>query len=163
MKALTRSLRRSQRDDQLIRDLCQFCVSSWVAIRRTAQRSLDAICRWSRFLIVRSHRSDISVVLSAGQLYDGTRALLLPTLLACLDAGTEPDQMKGALYVVGGKSFARFCAQRSKYSARYGLKLLQCQHSDKVRIEILCLRYGCMTNPDLFFLLQASIQALVSG
>ncbi|KAH9822994.1 hypothetical protein DFH28DRAFT_1216660 [Melampsora americana] len=115
MKTLRLSLQRSKSDDQIIRDLCQFCVSSWLSIRKSAQRSLEAIC----------------------QLYDGTRAIILPTLFECMDPGTDPDRMKGALYVLGGKTFPRFCVQRPKYSAMYVLRLLQCQHSDKSSIQTL--------------------------
>ncbi|KAG0143125.1 hypothetical protein CROQUDRAFT_673152 [Cronartium quercuum f. sp. fusiforme G11] len=115
LKTLTVTLRRSQTDDQLIHDLSQFCVSSWVAIRKSAQRSLEAIC----------------------QLYDGTRAIVLPSFLQCLDPGTEPDKMKGALYVLGGKSFPRFCLLRPEYSATYVLRLLQCQHCEKSSIQAL--------------------------
>ena len=36
---------------------------------------------------------------SVTKVYDGTKSLSYPRLLASLDRGIDPDQMKGALYV----------------------------------------------------------------
>lgn len=69
---------RSALDDKLIVNMLDFCLSPFVRVRRSAQSLLDSIAK----------------------LYRGTWVLCMPTLFNALKAGTDPDRMKGALYVL---------------------------------------------------------------
>ena len=69
---------RSSLDDRLIRSMLDFCISPFVRVRRSAQSQLEAIAK----------------------LYRGTWVLFFPMLFDALQPGTDPDIMKGALYVI---------------------------------------------------------------
>lgn len=69
---------RSDLDDRLIRNMLDFCLSPFTRIRRSAQGQLESITRT----------------------YRGNAVLCLPTLFDNLQPGTDPDRMKGALYVL---------------------------------------------------------------
>lgn len=69
---------RSPLDDKLIQSVLEFCLSPFVRIRRRAQTHFDSISKT----------------------YRGTQVLSLPTLFDALQPGTDPDRMKGALYVL---------------------------------------------------------------
>ena len=69
---------RSELDDRLISNLLDFCLSPFTRIRRSAQHVLENIAR----------------------LYRGTWVLAFPKLFDALQPGTDPDTMKGALYVL---------------------------------------------------------------
>nr|ODN78210.1 proteasome activator subunit 4 [Cryptococcus depauperatus CBS 7841] len=70
--------KRSGLDDRLIVNMLDFCLSPFVRIRRSAQSTLDTIAK----------------------LYKGVWVLCFPTLFDALKPGTDPDIMKGALYVL---------------------------------------------------------------
>ncbi|WWD21364.1 hypothetical protein CI109_105848 [Kwoniella shandongensis] len=69
---------RSALDDKLISNMLDFCLSPFVRVRRSAQSTLDTIAK----------------------LYRGVWVLCFPTLFDALKSGTDPDIMKGALYVL---------------------------------------------------------------
>ncbi|WVQ73567.1 hypothetical protein IAR50_003145 [Cryptococcus sp. DSM 104548] len=70
--------KRSAQDDKLIVNMLDFCLSPFVRVRRSAQGALDTIAK----------------------LYRGVWVLCFPTLFDALKPGTDPDVMKGALYVL---------------------------------------------------------------
>ncbi len=69
---------RSALDDKLIRNMLDFCISPFMRVRRSAQSQLETIAK----------------------LYRGTWVLCFPMLFDALQPGTDPDIMKGALYVI---------------------------------------------------------------
>jgi proteasome activator subunit 4 len=69
---------RSELDDKLISNMLDFCLSPFTRIRRASQSTLDAIAK----------------------VYRGTWVLCFPILFDALAPGTDPDRMKGALYVL---------------------------------------------------------------
>ena len=69
---------RSELDDRLIRNMLDFCISPFVRVRRSAQSQLETIAK----------------------LYRGAWVLCYPMLFDALQPGTDPDIMKGALYVI---------------------------------------------------------------
>jgi proteasome activator subunit 4 len=69
---------RSALDDKLISNMLDFCLSPFVRIRRSAQGTLETISK----------------------VYRGTWVLCFPLLFQALQPGTDPDRMKGALYVL---------------------------------------------------------------
>ncbi|ORY33092.1 putative membrane protein [Naematelia encephala] len=69
---------RTESDDLLIKNMLDFCLSPFTRVRRSAQTTLDTIAR----------------------LYRGTWVLCFPLLFDALQPGSDPDRMKGALYVL---------------------------------------------------------------
>lgn len=69
---------RSELDDKLIGNMLDFCLSPFVRVRRSAQGLLETIAK----------------------IYRGTWVLCFPKLFDALQPGTDPDRMKGALYVL---------------------------------------------------------------
>lgn len=69
---------RSALDDKLIKNMLDFCLSPFVRVRRSAQGTLETIAK----------------------IYRGTWILCFPLLFDALQPGTDPDRMKGALYVL---------------------------------------------------------------
>lgn len=69
---------RSAEDDALVMDMLEFCLSPFLRVRRRAQSLLSSISKTYR---------------DASMLY-------MDTLLDSLKPGTDPDRMKGALYVL---------------------------------------------------------------
>jgi len=106
---------RSSVDDKLIIDLTEFSVSSWLSIRRSAQKVLDAVCN----------------------LYDGSRNLVSPILFESLKPGSDPGRMKGAMYVLASKTFLKFCMADDRLCSTFYLSMLRCQHSDKSSVQSL--------------------------
>ncbi|POV98026.1 hypothetical protein PSTT_14695, partial [Puccinia striiformis] len=115
LRSLKLSIQRSAIDDKLIHDLTEFSVSSWLSIRRTAQKVLDSVCTT----------------------YDGTRNLVSPTLFDSLKPGAESDRTKGAIYVLASKTFLKFCMADPQSCSTFYLSLLRCQHSEKSSIQSL--------------------------
>ncbi|CAH7687375.1 hypothetical protein PPACK8108_LOCUS22155 [Phakopsora pachyrhizi] len=115
LRSPRRPHQRSALDDKIIKDLLEFSLSPWVSIRRLTQKTLCTVA----------------------QVYDGGHGLLLPTLLDSLKPGIDPDRMKGAIYVLGSKSFSSFCLQDWRYARQYLLAFLQCQHAPKTSIQSL--------------------------
>lgn len=109
---------RSDLDDRLISNMLDFCLSPFTRIRRSAQSQLDTISR----------------------LYRGTWVLCFPTLFLALQPGTDPDRMKGALYVlrhnpVGIGRLAR--AWTEGQLVRLAECLLNAHHENKASIQAL--------------------------
>jgi len=69
---------RSASDDELIRSMLEFCISPFMRVRRSAQSQLEGIAK----------------------IYRGVWVLCFPMLFDALKPGTDPDVMKGALYVL---------------------------------------------------------------
>lgn len=107
--------KRSALDDQLISKLVDFSLSSYVKIRRLGQTTLDSVSK----------------------AYDGTKTLSYPRLLASLDNGVDADQMKGALYIIGSKSFASFSILNAQFFGSFVLKTLATQDQEKPSIQNL--------------------------
>jgi proteasome activator subunit 4 len=49
-----------------------------------------------------------------------------------LAEGSDPDRMKGALYVLWGKGTAAYAFADHNSRGRYLIALLECQHQEKV-------------------------------
>ncbi|EPQ28803.1 uncharacterized protein PFL1_03606 [Pseudozyma flocculosa PF-1] len=107
--------KRSPDTDKMLQQILEFCLSNYVAIRSTAQNTLETVCAY----------------------YDGTRALSFPKLIAALQPGVGDDQMKGALYLLGSKRFAHLAVTDDRFCAPYILSLLAAQHHSKPSIQKL--------------------------
>ncbi|CED83025.1 Uncharacterized conserved protein [Phaffia rhodozyma] len=107
--------KRSARDDELILKLVDFALSPYVRLRKHAQGALDHVAR----------------------AYDGTKTLAYPRLLNSLLKGVDPDQMKGALYIIGSKSFASFGILDPDIFPQYVLRVMQTQEQEKPSIQSL--------------------------
>ncbi|KAG5350853.1 hypothetical protein C0989_009023 [Termitomyces sp. Mn162] len=73
--------RRSALDDKLLEELVELSLSPYTRVRRLAQHVLDNVCGY----YVRSTR------------------FILPSIFDALGKGSDPDRMKGALYVLWNK------------------------------------------------------------
>ncbi|POW12958.1 hypothetical protein PSHT_07915 [Puccinia striiformis] len=157
LRSLKLSIQRSAIDDKLIHDLTEFSVSSWLSIRRTAQKVLDSVCKYhilhvSQIFLIKSvvvfsqpyeatsnhlvcHTDPVHFV--PGTTYDGTRNLVSPTLFDSLKPGAESDRTKGAIYVLASKTFLKFCMADPQSCSTFYLSLLRCQHSEKSSIQSL--------------------------
>ena len=99
--------RRTPRTDALTEQLVGLCLSNYVAIRKLAQSTL----------------ASVSVA------YDGTRALCLAPILHTLRPGELDDRVKGALYVLANKGFARTVARNARFTRPVVLALLHIEHA----------------------------------
>ncbi|KAJ7596682.1 hypothetical protein C8J56DRAFT_918063 [Mycena floridula] len=99
--------RRTLLDDELIGELVEFSLSSYTRVRRHAQSILRTLCGY----YTRSTRS------------------IIPTLLDALAKGSDPDRMKGALYILSDKDHGSH--------TRYLQAALDCQHEEKPSIQKL--------------------------
>lgn len=107
---------RSELDDKLIGNMLDFCLSPFTRIRRSAQSTLDTIAK----------------------VYRGTWVLCFPELFNALQPGTDPDRMKGALYVlrynhVGITRIARDWRQLVELTTC----LLSAHHENKASVQAL--------------------------
>ncbi|KAJ1028660.1 hypothetical protein NDA16_001826 [Ustilago loliicola] len=107
--------KRTPLKDKLILQTLEFCMSNYVGIRQTAQKTLDTI----------------------GGVYDGTWILCLPKLIEAIQPGVPDDRMKGALYVLGSKGASYLCITDARFSAEYIMSLLDAQHHSKPSIQKL--------------------------
>nr|XP_019049698.1 proteasome activator subunit 4 [Kwoniella bestiolae CBS 10118]OCF28628.1 proteasome activator subunit 4 [Kwoniella bestiolae CBS 10118] len=107
---------RSELDDKLIVNILDFCLSPFVRVRRSSQSTLDTIAK----------------------LYRGTWILCFPTLFDALQPGTDPDIMKGALYVL---RYNHMGLHRIAKDWRQLLQLTQCllgaHHENKASVQAL--------------------------
>ncbi|KAI0067754.1 hypothetical protein BV25DRAFT_1834775 [Artomyces pyxidatus] len=110
MHALYR--RRSELDDHLLVDLLELSLSPYTRVRRHAQ----------------------SVLHNASGYYVRSTKLILPRLYDALTKGTDPDRMKGALYILWNKGID---PKDPTLYGRYLLALLDCQHEEKPSIQKL--------------------------
>lgn len=69
---------RSDLDDKLIGNMLDFTLSPFTRIRKSSQSTLETLAR----------------------VYRGTWVLCFPTLFDALQPGSDPDRMKGAIYVL---------------------------------------------------------------
>lgn len=109
---------RSELDDRLITNMLDFCLSPFTRIRRSAQSQLETIAR----------------------VYRGTWVLCFETLFHALQPGTDPDRMKGALYVlrhnpVGISRISR--TWRPGQLVRLAECLLNAHHENKASVQAL--------------------------
>ncbi|KAF5337321.1 hypothetical protein D9611_003207 [Ephemerocybe angulata] len=118
--------KRSDMDDRMIAELAELSLSPYTRIRRQAQHSM--------------HMATLHFVRS-------TR-LVLPIIFNALGKGTDPDRMKGALYMLWVKGIAAYAIADHEYQQRYLVTLLECQHEDKPSVQKLvnnisndCLSY----------------------
>lgn len=114
---------RSATDDELIHKVVDFSLSHYtrselpsylrssrelttlLSVRKHGQTVLDSVSKVSpRARPIWMLRLLTLSLSSRRQVYDGTKTLIYPRLLASLLKGVDPDQTKGALYVIGGKS-----------------------------------------------------------
>ena len=107
---------RSARNDKLIKNMLDFCLSPFMRIRRSAQSTLETISK----------------------LYRGTWILCFPTLFDALQPGSDPDRMKGALYVlrynqVGISRISRYWRQLPELV----YCLLNAHHETKASVQAL--------------------------
>ncbi|KAA1468528.1 hypothetical protein DENSPDRAFT_833844 [Dentipellis sp. KUC8613] len=116
MHALYR--RRSELDDSLLGDLLELSLSPYTRVRRHSQAVLHNAC---------------------GYYIRSTRFILDPVFNA-LAKGTDPDRMKGALYILCNKGLVTYAISDPKDPMLYGrylVHLLQCQHQEKPSIQKL--------------------------
>ncbi|KAG6910583.1 hypothetical protein DXG01_009534 [Tephrocybe rancida] len=124
--------RRSALDDKLLSELVELSLSPYTRVRRQAQGVLHSVCGY----YIRSTRYS------------------LPSLFDALGKGSDPDRMKGALYVlwnkgIGGHNFtsgvhcfltfsqAAYALGDPGFHHRYLLSLLNCQHEEKPSVQKL--------------------------
>ncbi|WFD45093.1 Proteasome activator BLM10 [Malassezia psittaci] len=98
---------RTQCTDALTMQLLQLSCSNYVAIRRLAQSTLASVCNT----------------------YDGTRAMCLEPILHRIQPNAEDDRVKGALYILANRFFARFVAQNTYASRQVFLALLRIEQT----------------------------------
>ncbi|WFD01127.1 Proteasome activator BLM10 [Malassezia yamatoensis] len=98
---------RTKCTDGLTIQLLQLSCSNYVAIRRLAQSTLASVCNT----------------------YDGTRAMCLEPILNTFQSSAADDRVKGALYILANRSFARFVAQNTYASRRVFLALLRIEQT----------------------------------
>ncbi|EIN13635.1 hypothetical protein PUNSTDRAFT_94829 [Punctularia strigosozonata HHB-11173 SS5] len=113
MHALYR--RRSELDDHLLLDLTELSLSPYTRVRRQAQAIWHNVCGY----FVRSTR------------------FALPALLDALAKGTDPDRMKGALYVLWNKGTATYTLADENFRGQYLKAILESQHQEKPSIQKL--------------------------
>ncbi|KDQ54780.1 hypothetical protein JAAARDRAFT_134622 [Jaapia argillacea MUCL 33604] len=124
MHALHRG--RSDLDDKLLSDLVELSLSPYTRVRRHSQAILHNVCGY----YVRSTR------------------MTLPALFDALVKGTDPDRMKGALYLLWNKGTAAYALADQTYHGRYLLSLLECQHQEKPSVQKLVgsLAHDCLAH-----------------
>ncbi|KAF6766226.1 hypothetical protein DFP72DRAFT_838774 [Ephemerocybe angulata] len=117
--------KRSDMDDRMIAELAELSLSPYTRIRRRS-----TACIW---------RPCISF---------GRRDLFFLSSSMPLGKGTDPDRMKGALYMLWVKGIAAYAIADHEYQQRYLVTLLECQHEDKPSVQKLvnnisndCLSY----------------------
>ncbi|KAF8922284.1 armadillo-type protein [Mucidula mucida] len=113
MHALYR--RRSRLDDELIQEILELSLSPYTRVRRQSQAVLHNIFGY----YVRSTR------------------FALPSLFDALERGSDPDRMKGALYILWNKGIASYALSDQSAHSRYLVSLLECQHEEKPSIQKL--------------------------
>ncbi|KAG6869165.1 hypothetical protein C0993_012264 [Termitomyces sp. T159_Od127] len=107
--------RRSALDDRLLGELVELALSPYTRVRRQAQNVLNNVCGY----YVRSTR------------------FILPSIFDALGKGSDPDRMKGALYLLWNKGTAAYALGDLGFHHRYLLSLLDCQHEEKPSIQKL--------------------------
>ncbi|KAJ7462735.1 armadillo-type protein [Mycena galericulata] len=106
---------RSALDDKLIEELIELSLSPYTRIRRQAQ----------------------SIFHNVSGYYLRSTRYVIPTLLGALSKGSDPDRMKGALYVLGNKGIMAYTLADLVYQEELFTTLLECQHEEKPSIQKL--------------------------
>jgi proteasome activator subunit 4 len=120
MHALYR--RRSELDDHLIKDLADLSLSPYTRLRRCGcllnrtQLSIEIMqtCTGCSRKRVRCELCNMSLLVPlthSSQYYVRSTKLILPSVYDALAKGSDPDRMKGALYILWSKGIG----QISKY------------------------------------------------
>ncbi|KAL4243149.1 BLM10 family protein [Abortiporus biennis] len=105
--------RRSELDDNLLKDLVELSLSPYTRVRRHAQ----AVLHNATGYFIRSTR------------------FCLPYLFNALSKGSDPDRMKGALYLLWNKGTASYALTDPYFRGQYLHCLLECQHQEKPSIQ----------------------------
>ncbi|TIC14990.1 hypothetical protein E3Q14_00482 [Wallemia mellicola] len=106
---------RSKLDDQLLDDVLELSLSSYTAVRKTAQNTLQQLAAF----------------------YDGTKALSMDKIISSLKPGTDADRMKGALYILMNKSWISYYIVQFGQFKKVILALLGAQTEEKPSIQNL--------------------------
>ncbi|KAH8120588.1 hypothetical protein DFH11DRAFT_1838384 [Phellopilus nigrolimitatus] len=106
---------RSDFDTLLFDDLIEFSLSPYTRARRHSQSVLSAVC---------DH-------------YPLSKQFVFPKMISTLVRGTDPDRMKGALYVLSFKSLYSVIRSERAILSDYVTALLECQHQEKPSIQKL--------------------------
>ncbi|TIB08744.1 hypothetical protein E3P89_02948 [Wallemia ichthyophaga] len=106
---------RSQLDDMLLDDVLELSLSSYTAVRKTAQNTLHQLAVF----------------------YDGTKALSMDKILDALKPGVDVDRKKGALFVLMNKSWVSYYLLHFDQFKRTILALLSAQTEEKPSIQNL--------------------------
>ncbi|SCV72468.1 BQ2448_4005 [Microbotryum intermedium] len=107
--------KRTPLDDLLIADLCELSLSSYVQIRKAAQKGLDWMISY----------------------FDGTRTLIYLRLFEALQPGTDHDVMKGALFVLGSKATQNMAILDWRFTGKYLETMLACSHQERPSVQNL--------------------------
>ncbi|CAO1625770.1 unnamed protein product [Sympodiomycopsis kandeliae] len=106
--------RRTELDDKLIKEvILEYCMSTYVGVRKTAQHTWDHI----------SSR------------YDGTGAITQPIAMEQVKAGVDDDRMKGALHVLDQKPISYRAAVDPRFTSAFVLKMLNAHHHPKPSLQ----------------------------
>ena len=108
-------LAHTARDRALMMQLERLCTSHYIPVRRLAQSALESVFG----------------------MYRGTRWLCLPTLLEQLAPSASDEQVKGALYVLGMKSFLRTCARNPRFTRPVLMAMFRLQSRARPSIQKL--------------------------
>lgn len=106
---------RTARDNVLVHRLVELSTSHYVVVRRLAQSALDQV-----FVT-----------------YDGARHMCLAPLLAYMRDDASDEQVKGALYVLGTKTFQRAIARHASWTAAVLPAMLSVQRRARPSIQKL--------------------------
>lgn len=115
MRLESQRRQRSAMTDTLIKDLLNMSLSLFVKVRKAAQSTLSSLFKT----------------------FDGVRALCLPIVLEAIRPGIDPDVMKGALYLLKGKSLAGLARYDPRFTNDYVLKLMTSQWQEKPSLQVL--------------------------
>lgn len=113
--------------------MCDLSLSSYVQVRRAAQKGLDSMSEHSHCRLVRLE-IDCS---RAAHYFDGARSILFDRLFEALKPSTDHDAMKGALYVLGSKMLGNLAILDWRFGPRYLLALLECSHQERPSVQQL--------------------------
>lgn len=106
---------RTEIDDALVQHLAALSLSDYVAVRKSAQATLEPVC---------VH-------------YDGTRSLILGKVLSALAPDSAEGPVKGALHILGTKGFLRATIHNASFARHIIPALLGVQHHTKPTIQKL--------------------------
>ena len=106
---------RTARADALLEQLLELTLSPYVAVRRTAQSVLDSVCTT----------------------YRGARARCVPRLVGALRPGAPEEHVKGALHMLGMRSFLRVISMHPASARSVAGALLAAQSHARPSVQKL--------------------------